>query len=163
MSEVNIDVTLVRGGDAALSRTDERLVEKTNGCICCTLRDDLLLEVKRLAEEGRFDDLLIESSGLSEPLPEPVLGRTLPLPHGGPRGTLTRRTWARIVECSPEYGTASNLLCFGMQPDSQGSQNLEDRIKRRGPLTGQRLVEALSRKPCIPGHLAHPLGPRDVS
>lgn len=69
MSEVNIDATLVRGGDAALSRTDERLVEMTNGCICCTLRDDLLLEVKRLAEEGRFDYLLIESSGISEPLP----------------------------------------------------------------------------------------------
>ncbi len=69
MSEVNIDASLVRGGDAALSRTDERLVEMTNGCICCTLRDDLLLEVKKLAEEGRFDYLLIESSGISEPLP----------------------------------------------------------------------------------------------
>ena len=69
MSEVNIDADLVRGGDAALSRTEERLVEMTNGCICCTLRDDLLLEVRRLALEGRFDYLLIESSGISEPLP----------------------------------------------------------------------------------------------
>ncbi len=69
MSEVNIDAALVRGGDAALSRTDEQLVEMTNGCICCTLRDDLLLEVRRLALEGRFDYLLIESSGISEPLP----------------------------------------------------------------------------------------------
>ncbi|MER7971657.1 GTP-binding protein [Streptomyces sp. NPDC096080] len=69
MSEVNIDAALVRGGGAALSRTEERLVEMTNGCICCTLRDDLLAEVDRLAREGRFDHLLIESSGISEPLP----------------------------------------------------------------------------------------------
>ncbi|RVU23226.1 GTP-binding protein [Streptomyces antnestii] len=69
MSEVNIDAALVRGGDAALSRTEERLVEMTNGCICCTLRDDLLDEVDRLAREGRFDYLLIESSGISEPMP----------------------------------------------------------------------------------------------
>jgi G3E family GTPase len=69
MSEVNIDAQLVREGGAALSRTDEQLVEMTNGCICCTLRDDLLREVARLAREDRFDYLLIESSGVSEPLP----------------------------------------------------------------------------------------------
>jgi G3E family GTPase len=69
MSEVNIDAKLVRGGNAALSRTEEKLVEMSNGCICCTLREDLLLEVARLAEENRFDYLLIESTGISEPLP----------------------------------------------------------------------------------------------
>lgn len=69
MSEVNIDADLVRDGGAGLSRTDEQLVEMTNGCICCTLRDDLLREVRRLAEERRFDCLLIESTGISEPLP----------------------------------------------------------------------------------------------
>jgi G3E family GTPase len=69
MSEVNIDADLVRGGDAALARSEESLVEMTNGCICCTLRDDLLLEVRRLAEAGRFDYLAIESTGISEPLP----------------------------------------------------------------------------------------------
>src|SRR5205085_4730675 len=69
MSEVNIDADLVRGGDANLSRTDEKLVEMTNGCICCTLRDDLLKEVRALAEQGRFDHLVIESTGISEPLP----------------------------------------------------------------------------------------------
>jgi G3E family GTPase len=69
MSEVNIDATLVREGGAGLSRTDEKLVEMSNGCICCTLRDDLLSEVRRLAGEGRFDHLLIESTGISEPLP----------------------------------------------------------------------------------------------
>ncbi|MFM7709025.1 MAG: zinc metallochaperone GTPase ZigA [Gammaproteobacteria bacterium] len=69
MSEVNIDGALVRDGGAGLSRTEERLVEFSNGCICCTLRDDLLKEVQRLAAEGRFDYLLIESTGISEPLP----------------------------------------------------------------------------------------------
>ncbi|WP_196260788.1 zinc metallochaperone GTPase ZigA [Pelagibacterium limicola] len=69
MSEVNIDAALVREGEANLSRTDEQLVEMTNGCICCTLRDDLLKEVRQLAEQGRFDYLLIESTGISEPLP----------------------------------------------------------------------------------------------
>lgn len=69
MSEVNIDAALVRDGDAALSRTEEKLVEFSNGCICCTLRDDLMQEVTRLAAEGRFDYLLIESTGIGEPLP----------------------------------------------------------------------------------------------
>ena len=68
MSEVNIDADLVRAG-TELNRTEETLVEMSNGCICCTLRDDLLAEVRRLAEEGRFDYLLIESTGISEPLP----------------------------------------------------------------------------------------------
>ena len=68
MSEVNIDADLVRE-ETELNRAEEKLVEMTNGCICCTLRDDLLVEVRRLAEEGRFDYLLIESTGVSEPLP----------------------------------------------------------------------------------------------
>ena len=69
MSEVNVDAQLIANGGAALSRTDEKLVEMTNGCICCTLREDLLLEVANLAKEGRFDYLLIESTGISEPAP----------------------------------------------------------------------------------------------
>jgi len=69
MSEVNIDAALVRDGGANLSRTDEQLVEMSNGCICCTLREDLLIEVSKLAREGRFDYLLIESTGVSEPMP----------------------------------------------------------------------------------------------
>ncbi len=69
MSEVNIDAALVERGGAELSRTEEKLVEMTNGCICCTLRDDLLAEVLRLAQEDRFDYLLIESTGISEPIP----------------------------------------------------------------------------------------------
>lgn len=69
MSEVNIDADLVRDGGAGLSRTDEKLVEMSNGCICCTLRDDLLNTVRALADAGRFDYLLIESTGVAEPLP----------------------------------------------------------------------------------------------
>ncbi|MFN8771147.1 MAG: zinc metallochaperone GTPase ZigA [Neisseriaceae bacterium] len=69
MSEVNIDAAIIESGDAKLSKTDEKLVEMSNGCICCTLRDDLLIEVEKLASSNKFDYLLIESTGISEPLP----------------------------------------------------------------------------------------------
>lgn len=73
MSEVNIDASLVEksaeNAGTALSRTDEKMVEMSNGCICCSLREDLLIEVRKLAEEGRFDYLLIESTGIGEPMP----------------------------------------------------------------------------------------------
>ena len=69
MSAVNVDAALVRDGGAALSRTEETLVEMTNGCICCTLREDLLTAVRDLANQRRFDYLLIESTGVGEPLP----------------------------------------------------------------------------------------------
>ena len=69
MSEVNIDADLVERGGADLSRAEEKLVEMSNGCICCTLREDLLEQVEQLASEGKYDYLLIESTGISEPLP----------------------------------------------------------------------------------------------
>jgi len=68
MSELNIDASLVKS-EVSLNHSDEKLVEMSNGCICCTLREDLLLEVNKLAKEGRFDYLVIESTGISEPLP----------------------------------------------------------------------------------------------
>ncbi len=68
MSEINIDASLVQQ-EVSLSHQEEKLVEMSNGCICCTLREDLLLEVNKLAKEGRFDYLVIESTGISEPLP----------------------------------------------------------------------------------------------
>ena len=68
MSEVNIDARLIEN-EQILSRTEEKLVEMSNGCICCTLREDLIKEIERLAGENRFDYLLIESSGISEPVP----------------------------------------------------------------------------------------------
>ena len=69
MSEVNIDAALVEKGGAELSRTEEKLVEMSNGCICCTLREDLLEQERELAKDGKFDHLLIESTGISEPFP----------------------------------------------------------------------------------------------
>jgi G3E family GTPase len=68
MSEINIDAAIVKN-DVSLNRSDEKLVEMSNGCICCTLREDLLIEVEKLAKDGRFDYLVIESTGISEPLP----------------------------------------------------------------------------------------------
>jgi G3E family GTPase len=68
MSEINIDSTIIQQ-EVSLNRSEEKLVEMSNGCICCTLREDLLLEVTKLAQEGRFDYLVVESTGISEPLP----------------------------------------------------------------------------------------------
>ena len=69
MSEVNIDADLVKKSGSNLSRTEEKLVEMSNGCICCTLREDLLMQVRDLAAENKYDYLVIESTGISEPLP----------------------------------------------------------------------------------------------
>ena len=68
MSEINIDAAIVQN-EVSLNRSEEKLIEMSNGCICCTLREDLLEEVNKLAQEGRFDYLVIESTGISEPLP----------------------------------------------------------------------------------------------
>ena len=68
MSEINIDASLIKN-EVSLNRSEEKLVEMSNGCICCTLREDLLLEINKLAEEKKFDYLVIESTGISEPLP----------------------------------------------------------------------------------------------
>jgi G3E family GTPase len=69
MSEINLDGALAQKNGVNLSRTEEKLVEMSNGCICCTLREDLLIEVKRLANEKKYDYLVIESTGISEPMP----------------------------------------------------------------------------------------------
>lgn len=112
MSEVNIDSALVRDGGAALSRTEEKLVEMTNGCICCTLRDDLLQEVSRLAREDRFDYLLIESTGVSEPLPV-AQTFTFADEKGASLQTLTRLdTMVTVVDAAhflDQFRVAENL------------------------------------------------------
>ena len=100
MSEVNIDASLIARGDAALSHTEETLIEMTNGCICCTLREDLLVEVSRIARAGRFDYLVIESSGVSEPLP---IAQTFTFddPDGGTLRDLARiDTMVSMVDAS---------------------------------------------------------------
>jgi G3E family GTPase len=113
MSEVNIDAQLVRDGGAALSRTDEKLVQMSNGCICCTLRDDLLEEVTRLARENRFDYLLIESSGISEPLPVAETF-TFPLDDEFNLSDITRLdTMVTVVDARnilPQLGSVDSLL-----------------------------------------------------
>ena len=90
MSEVNIDAQLVEK-ENTLSRTDEKLVEMSNGCICCTLREDLMIEVERLAKENRFDYLLIESTGISEPVP---VAQTFSFESED--GTIDLSKWAKI-------------------------------------------------------------------
>ncbi|GGV80111.1 GTP-binding protein [Streptomyces griseoloalbus] len=129
MSEVNIDAALVRGGEAALSRTEERLVEMTNGCICCTLRDDLLEEVERLALEGRFDYLLIESSGISEPMP---VAATFAFARddGAVLGDVARLdTMVTVVDAAnflTELGTGDDLAERGLAPYEDDERTVSD-------------------------------------
>ncbi|MFE0188134.1 GTP-binding protein [Streptomyces sp. NPDC058989] len=129
MSEINIDATLVRGGEAALSRTEERLVEMTNGCICCTLRDDLLEEVDRLAREGRFDYLLIESSGISEPMP---VAATFAFPRddGATLGDLARLdTMVTVVDAAnflPELNGGDGLVERGLDQYEDDERTVSD-------------------------------------
>jgi G3E family GTPase len=131
MSEVNIDADLVRDGGADLSRTDETLVEMTNGCICCTLRDDLLQEVRRLAQQGRFDHLVIESTGISEPLP---VAATFDFRDeaGASLGDVARiDTMFTVVD-------AANLL-----RDFSSTDFLRDRGETAGDEDGRTLVDLL--------------------
>ncbi|MBV1938231.1 GTP-binding protein [Streptomyces sp. BV286] len=129
MSEINIDAALVRGGEAALSRTEERLVEMTNGCICCTLRDDLLEEIDRLAREDRFDHLLIESSGISEPLP---VAATFAFPRddGATLGDLARLdTMVTVVDAVnflPELAAGDELAERGLAPFEDDERTVSD-------------------------------------
>ncbi|GGR90937.1 GTP-binding protein [Streptomyces aureoverticillatus] len=129
MSEINIDAALVRGGEAALSRTEERLVEMTNGCICCTLRDDLLEEVDRLAREGRFDHLLIESSGISEPMP---VAATFAFPRddGATLGDLARLdTMVTVVDAAnflPELTAGDGLVERGLDQYEDDERTVSD-------------------------------------
>lgn len=131
MSEINIDAALVRGGDAALSRTEEQLVEMSNGCICCTLRDDLLKEVRDLAAQGRFDYLLIEATGIAEPLP---IAATFDFrdEDGGSLSDLARLdTMVTVVD-------AANLL-----RDYSSSDFLADRGETAGPADARTIVDLL--------------------
>ncbi|MFF9342659.1 MULTISPECIES: GTP-binding protein [unclassified Streptomyces] len=129
MSEVNIDAALVRGGEAALSRTEERLVEMTNGCICCTLRDDLLEEVDRLAREDRFDYLLIESSGISEPMPVAATF-SFPRDDGATLGDLARLdTMVTVVDAAnflAELGGGDELAARGLDQYEDDERTVSD-------------------------------------
>lgn len=129
MSEVNIDARLVADGGANLSRTEEKLVEMSNGCICCTLRDDLLAEVAELAREGRFDYLLVESTGIGEPLP---VAQTFTFrdENGVSLADLARLdTLVTVVDCHNflrEYESTETLPDRGIGLSDEDDRNLVD-------------------------------------
>ncbi len=130
MSEVNIDAQLVRDGQANLSRTEEKLVEMTNGCICCTLREDLLVEIGRLAYEGRFDYLLIESSGISEPM---AVAATFDFPldkNGRSLSDIARLdTMVTVVDAANwlhQLTQAQSLAALGMAVSDEDNRTLAD-------------------------------------
>ena len=129
MSEVNVDAQLVRTGGAELNRVDERLIEMSNGCICCTLREDLLEEVSRLARERRFDYLLIESSGISEPLP---VAATFGLSDelGVHLGELARLDTMVTVVDGPrflrDFGSGEDLLDRGLGVDDEDDRSISE-------------------------------------
>ena len=131
MSDISIDAQLVRDG-GSLSRTDEQLVELSNGCICCTLREDLLREVARLAREDRFEYLLIESSGVSEPLPV-AQTFTFEDPDGNDLRELTRLDTMVTVVGAPD-------LLEEMQRESE----LSARGQGVGPDDERTVAELLS-------------------
>lgn len=111
MSEVNIDAALL-ANEVTLDRQQEKLVEMSNGCICCTLREDLLVSVRELAQADRFDYLLIESSGISEPLP---VAETFTFEDQAERAcrslpgwTRWSRWWTALISLS---STSRRLVC----------------------------------------------------
>jgi G3E family GTPase len=123
MSELNIDARLVEES-GTLSRTEERLVEMSNGCICCTLRDDLIEEVARLAGENRFDYLLIESSGISEPLPvAQTFFYTMPDVEVNLADVSTLDTLVTVVDASSFY---ANLETVESIRDRNWADNEDD-------------------------------------
>jgi G3E family GTPase len=119
MSEVNIDAQLVQN-ENTLSRTEERLVEMSNGCICCTLREDLMVEVEKLAEENRFDYLLIESTGISEPIP---VAQTFSFTNEDGSIDLSRFSY---IDTMVTVVDAFNFLKDFSSPDYLTSRNLTD-------------------------------------
>jgi G3E family GTPase len=129
MSEINIDAELIKNGGANLSRTEEKLVEMSNGCICCTLRDDLLEEVRRLAEDGRFDYLLIESTGISEPMPVAATF-TFEDEYGESLSDVTRLdTMVTVVDAYnflKQYSSQQSLADLGQQVGEDDERTLVD-------------------------------------
>lgn len=127
MSEVNIDEKLVSNG-SQLSRTDEKLVEMSNGCICCTLREDLMIEVEKLAKVGKFDYLLIESTGISEPIP---VAQTFSFATGDELYDLTKvsklDTMVTVVDAYnffKDFGSSDTILDRDMTDDDQDQRSI---------------------------------------
>lgn len=129
MSEVNIDAQLIAGSASQLSRTEEKLVEMTNGCICCTLREDLLVEIANLAKEGRFDYLLIESTGISEPAPVADTF-TFAIGDGTPLSDIAELdTMVTLVDCAnimEDMKISIDLKSLGQAASDQDTRTVAD-------------------------------------
>lgn len=131
MSEVNIDASLVREGGAALRRGEEKLIEMSNGCICCTLREDLLKEIAALAQEGRFDYLLIESTGISEPLP---VAQTFTFPDAA----------GRLLSEVAQLDTMVTVVdAYNLSRDFESLESLKDRQVQRDEADHRCLADLL--------------------
>ncbi|EIW89012.1 Putative metal chaperone [Alishewanella agri BL06] len=128
MSEINIDAAQVNK-EVSLNRAEEKLVEMSNGCICCTLREDLLLEIGKLAQEGRFDYLVIESTGISEPLP---IAETFTFEHedGSRLSDIARLdTMVTVVDAVnflKDYQEANDLASAGESLGEEDERSIAD-------------------------------------
>ena len=127
MSELNIDAQLVKN-EIKFSRTEEKLVEMSNGCICCTLREDLMIEVEKLAKQKKFDYLLIESTGISEPIP---LAQTFSFATGEELLDLTKfstlDTMVTVVDAFNffnDFGSADTIVQRKMTDDEQDQRSI---------------------------------------
>jgi G3E family GTPase len=127
MSELNIDAQLVKN-EVKFSRTEEKLVEMSNGCICCTLREDLMLEVEKLAKQNKFDYLLIESTGISEPIP---VAQTFSFATGEELLDLTRLTkldtMVTVVDAYnffKDFGSGDTLLERKLTDDKEDQRSI---------------------------------------
>lgn len=127
MSEVNIDAQMV-SRENVLSRTEEKLVEMSNGCICCTLREDLVIEVEKLARENRFDYLLIESTGISEPIPVAQTWNYIDEQQGIDLSAFSYiDTMVTVVDCFnffKDFGTQETLLDRSLTDDAHDSRTI---------------------------------------
>jgi G3E family GTPase len=127
MGEINIDAQLIAQGNT-LSQTDEKLVEMSNGCICCTLREDLMVEVEKLAKENRFDYLLIESSGISEPLPVAQTFSFVDEEKGIDLSRFSRLdTLVTVVDAfnfPKDFGSADTVYSKGMNEDQKDQRSI---------------------------------------
>jgi G3E family GTPase len=131
MSEVNIDAALVNKNETRLDKVEEKLVEMSNGCICCTLREDLLIQIKEIASANKYDYLLIESSGISEPLPVAVtfeftdeLGKSL-------KDVASLDTMVTVIDAANFFNhcqSPDDLKKLGMQATEEDERTLVDLI-----------------------------------
>ena len=129
MSSVNIDAALVRDGKAALHRTEEKLVQMDNGCICCTLREDLLEEVTKLAKGGAFDYLLIESTGISEPMPVAETFTFVDEDGAGLGDLAVLDTMVTVVDAAAfprDLGAGDELRDRGLALDGEDDRTIDD-------------------------------------